>query len=86
MSMTLDYEYLREDVVYTDCVCCTGGFCRWNRRSGLYSHIHLTDGSTLTTRYLQQFRTALQGLNLRYYTCAVVKTRVLRFVWVGLLS
>ena len=38
----------------------------------------------VTTRYLQRFRTALQGLNSRHYACAVVKTRVFRFVQAGI--
>ena len=40
----------------------------------------------VTTRYLQRFNTALQGLNLHHYACTVVKTRVLQLVWAGLLN
>ena len=78
----LHYEYLHEDVVqitYASAVVirevcgCTPIRVRLTVR-------------IVTTRYLQRFRTALQGLNSRHYACAVVKTRVLRFVRAGLLS
>ena len=69
----------------TDRVRSNGGFCRWNQRSvSLYSHLVRLTLRLIKTRCIQQFRTALQGLNLHYYACVVVLTCVLRFVLAGL--
>ena len=78
--------YLREDVVQIAYAPLeASAIVIIEVRSCTPSRVRLTVW-IVTTRYLQRFRTALQGLNLRHYACAVVKTCVLRFVRAGCLS
>ena len=84
----LHYEYLREDVVqiaYAPLEASASAVVIREVCGCTPIRVRLTV-QIVTTRYLQRFRTALQGLNSRHYACAVVKTRVLRFVRAGLLS
>ena len=79
----LHYEYLREDVVQIAYAPLEASAIVIREVCGCTP---IRVRRIVTTRYLQRFRTALQGLNSRHYACTVVKTRVFRFVRARLLS
>ena len=82
----LHYEYLREDVVQIAYAPLEVSAALIREVCGCTPiRVQMTVW-IVTIWYLQRFRTALQGLNSCHYACAVVKTRVLRFVWARLLS
>ena len=82
----LYYEYLREDVVQIAYAPLEASAVVIREVCGCTPICVRLTVRIVTTRYLQRFRTAPQGLNSRHYACAVVKTRVLRFVRAQLLS